>query len=667
MANPVRRPAKVMKAVELFHLLDAAQEFSSNSGQAISIQFVFGKQQTAIQLDSKTNLAATIQTWLRATGDDLSVHELKDVQDIFHAERKGLAPVGERMESAIETFNTIAQRWQITSMVMGDAAAKEPYSFRVPVRSEGMELEYSNSWRSLRDYCTTSQMENRDFRINSLYAQMDAYLQDLKSITSRELQAGEHFEELLALAGGLRDLVAQEKAFHADGFITQAGHVSGGLVAFSSVLREAVKAIGESPSMLPQRHVFTVMADALDKGDIPDSAALSKAWEDGENKAVNLGAFRSNFLGAVADARKNPETLFSTIRATAKLANDKINRHISIDFQSEFGQLKHLTGALHLRYMMRNDDSLKMKQFADQLESLQAMLAKASRADFNPQAADNKHFYANLFSKAQGAEQSYKALLSDRELRLNESYAEYAESGVDGKMQWLAETVDEIREWHPVFSVTRIPSVFHRAVLRVMDKLQLDAVAHGEETPKERFLREQAHDLVTYLHTGDIIASDIFDSTAEDKMTYFCDLNTRMAHADSGHDGLMREEVTPPANFTQGDAILQLELPVEEAASMDQGVHNSAEVVTRGAAVMQPDGFDAVPTPHVVAGEFTEIDRIIAEGAQDLGIKRGSAALGLDDAAHESHTGKITPGGKGSTHLHRLEISNAFGYDEPTR
>jgi len=376
-------------------------------------------------------------------------------------------------------------------------------------------------------------------------------------------------------------------------------------VAFASVLREAAHAIGDAPSLLPQRYVFSLLASTLEKGNVPHAADLSHAWEEGENHVINISAFRGNFLGAVDASRKDPETLFATIRDTATLANNKAVKHLSLNFVQEFQQLKKMTNVLALRYAVRNDQSAAVKQFIDRLDGLQKMLNAVTQEGFNPNAAENKHFFGTLYLQATKVLDSYKAMGAQRVAALQESYADYAEQGDAGVMQWLAEVIDEVREQHPVFSVTHIPSIYHRSLLKVTEALGMaSATAVEGETAQQRYIRETARDLVSYLKTGDIAASEILDTTAEQKVDYFEDLPVRFAHVDAGHDVMMKHKTVTATEVEQGER------------------------------VMQPE--QGVPTQMVSGGEANEIDRMIKESEQGIGrggagVTRGAGAFSYFD------------------------------------
>lgn len=672
MINPVRLPAKIMKAVELYRLLEDAKEFAANSGQVMRVSLVFNHETKSIDITPTTNLTNAIQPWLRSTGDALDAGELRQVEDLARSQKDKQLSIGERMQKVSEDFNLVSQRWRLAriSAFSKDSTANDAlFTFNVPEKGKVVEPDYSAQWKSLRDYCYKSQLENREFLINNLYQQMDALLLNLKEITSKELQIDGHFDELLSISNGLYELIEQEKHYHESGFISQTGHVNAGLIGFASVLRDAAAAIGESPSMLPQRHVLSTMAASFERGTIPNGETLRGAYDAGERHVIDVGAFRGNFLGAMAHARKDPVMLFSNICDTAKIAKDKTAHHFSINFQKEFDEMAQMVHSLQKRYKARNDEAPGMKQFLDQLGTLETNLEAASQPDFNPNAAHNKHFFANLYMYASRASESYTKLQTNKVASLELTYKDYAAEGTAGQLQWLAEVIDEVNSQHPVFSVTHIPSLYHRALLSALES---DTLASLQEAPKDtaqaRYMHEVATELTQYLRTGKIGDSRILETSAEEKSEYFRDLGDRLAHVDAGHDVLMAstaDKAKRLEDVAYGVDVFKGHMP---PADDSEAITNSATIVAKDSAVMQPDVLEA-PTPVVVAGELSEIDRMIASAhAADTTINGGAIIRGdavFADGEPTSHAEKVRPGGKGDSFAQDLKISNAFGYEDP--
>lgn len=465
--------------------------------------------------------------------------------------------------------------------------------------------------------------EDRLKAINDLYATMDGLMYDLQAITSdtiasNGLVSDAQFNKLLVITRGLRELTQQEVHDQKEGRLAETGHIRTGLIGFSGVLNEAVKHMDDSPASLPQKHVLESMAQMLEFGRIPTEERLNKAWQEGKNQAMNVGAFRGNFLGAINHARQDPQMLFSAIFDLAKMAGDTSLKRLSVNYPKEFNELKILMHELGARYSLRNERDAGMHEMLDHLGDLRTMLTQASRPDFSIDA--DPMFFKNMILQVRKTKNAYDGQLEAKKQQLAESYDNYvnfADNRDQGLRKWLEIVIDEANAYHPIFSVTHTPCIYHEALLHVMHKHGLATDTLTAPTTK-KLVGELDH----YLRTGEAGEGPLSAALHEYELTSGLKEGDLLA---SGADALQPENPYRllsghEAYFPDGNLPYDAHSPVA----------NSAEIIERGAATMQPDILDGEPTTNISGATANEVDRIIAEASKTMKIQRGADALRVD-------------------------------------
>lgn len=509
--------------------------------------------------------------------------------------------------------------------------------------------------------------------INGLYETMDGLMQDLQTITSDGLVSEEQFSQLLVITRGLRELTQQEVQDHKEGLLSEVGHIKTGLIGFSGVLRDAVNHMDDSPTSLPQKHVLLSMAQMLEFGRIPTEERLEKAWQEGQRHAMNMRAFHGNFLGALNEASQDPQALFRTIFDLAKLAGNKEVKHLSLNYAQDFGELKKLTHVLATRYSLRNDGDKGMNALLDHLGDLRSMLAEVSKPEFSADA--NPAFCEQLILQVGKTKRMYDTQLEAKQRQLSESfdnYVNFADSREQGLRKWLDLVIAEANAYHPIFSVTHMPSIYHTALLQVMES---NGLATDTLTAPET--KQLVGELDHYLRTGDAGEGRLSNSLHEYELTGGLKAGDLLAN---GANALQEHEPYRllsghEAYFPDGDLEYDPHGPVT----------NTAEILATGAHAMQPDavlkgpdtfigaGEDVVQSRGIIGFDHSLHDQMIEAGKRDgfAGkLHRGAAALSLDVTGTDLYAENPPPDtradrkaeGKATKAL--LDEPTVFGYRE---
>ncbi len=580
-------------------------------------------KQPVAAISSKEEAAGRFTRALRDVSDMMSTHTT--IQGIMLGTEAFTLNQLDSMKHRIAT--------DAAHIVAHEAAAPEPE----PVASAQPELPPAEVVEAALLSPHAQRKEIRLKTVTDLYDTMDGLMYDLQTITSDGLVNDAQFEKLLVITRGLRELVQKEADDFREGRLAEAGHIRVGLIGFSGVLRDAAAHMDDSPVNLPQKHVLESMADVLDFGVIPTEDRLEQAWEEGQQHA-KVGAFREKFVEDVKNARQDPQALFSAIFELAKNADDRTLRHLSLNYQKEFGELRKLTHELSARYGARNDRSTGVSDMLDDFARLHKMLAVASKPGFSLDA--NPDLFKKLILQVGKAKKAYDAQLETTERKLAESfdtYVNFAENREQGLRNWLDMVIDEANAYHPIFSVTHIASIYHRALLKVLDDRGLTA-----DTLATAGTQQLVGELDHYLRTGDAGEGTLSGSLHEYNLTGGLKEGDLLA---SGAEALRDHSPYRLLNgheayFPDGDLQYDPQAPMT----------NTAEILATGAKVMQPNeilkGPDTfVPDTFIDAGDVVQ-------------------SQGISGFDHRLHDQIIEAGNKGGF-TSKLRQSNPFDYEEP--
>lgn len=570
MNTVVRPTAKITKAAEIYRMFAGLTTVAGQSAQNFMVTLQYQGKKLDFEVTSQSDATTLMQTFLRVTGETLTTDEVKTAVDLAAKTGKSTLHDTDRIQHSVEHYNEVSLRAPITTIAARNLDGEATYRLQVP------EGRRASAWSGFFEFCSSSMHANREYIINTLYTKMDAYLQELKSITSKQLQEGEHLEELFSLTDGLRTLIAEESMYVEEGFISKAGHVTSGLIGFSSVLKQAERNIGNSLSEMPQKQVLAALRSALEHGEIPERAALVAAWDDGVRNApahhsnlqqeAKVATFREGFAHKLDQARRDPLALMKLVREFSGIANSSSatgGRQLSDGVRDTFNELYRQSYQMKVRYCARHDGSATAIQLETALDTLIDRMREVMHPGFDPSSSINRHMFANIYRQTPIIEAAYSALINEKAESITEDFMRQMQHGERGCMQWTASAIAHLADEHPAFAITHIPSIYHMALKSAFKQVMEQQGFTGEklveqehEAPSTRFMLRNMHQLHEYLHTGNA-PDGVFTLSEKGRVDAYDGIREATKYFDGGHDNAVRQNAAVQADITaSGSAVM---------------------------------------------------------------------------------------------------------------
>lgn len=496
-----------MKAAAINNLVLAAKEYATYAGHPVTITFTNRNKPYLLLIDGQTNVLNAVQRWASySSGQQLPTQLLMALPRELDITSK---PIAQHMVEAINTYNQLSVLQKISRI---DCAANTPDHYGLEAEG-GINAEQADGFAR---YCFQAMITGRDARINELYATMDAHLEELALIKSGEFMSEGKFEGIIRMLDGLRGLEQRESRLKNAGILAVKGHVGQGLLAYAHVVEEAVALMPDSPSTLAQKSVLRAIHDAFNKGKIPTSNALSRAWQEGEHAAKTaMQQLDKDFQSRLGAVRQEPKDLFAMVKDIAKQAHN--NQLTSEQAASRYEALSYAVSELLLQAPLTKEEGEATQQFKQSLKSLREALKSQST-----------HLHALVTNAAKLAESNYEQALSRTLHRIEQRYEALLAEGERGLMRWVADEADVLAQRHPMYAMTQTPTMYHNALRHFFEHREFNKdISTNHEPPSTRYLIDELQNIRNYfLSKGE--QSQAIESAAVDKIAYYDHLRSHM-------------------------------------------------------------------------------------------------------------------------------------------